>query len=72
LRRQDVYGFLRVAAAVAIVAGAGYGVGRWTARLQAPMASADVPGYLSVLASDSAGTLSQLILNEDSVPGEEI
>jgi len=36
------------------------------------MASADAPGYLSVLASDSAGSLSQLILNEDSAPGEEM
>jgi anti-sigma factor RsiW len=72
LRKQDIYGFLRIAAAIGIVAGAGYSAGQWTARPQAPMASADAPGYLSVLASDSAGSLSQLILNEDSAPGEEM
>lgn len=72
LRHRDAYAFLRIAAAVAIVAVAGYSAGRWTARPKASMAQADVPGYLSVLAGDSAGALSQLILDEDSVPREEM
>ena len=70
LRRDDSLTFLKIAAAVAIVAVGGYSAGRWTAKPKASMPTADVPHYLSVLASDSADSLSQLILTEDSVPGE--
>ncbi len=66
LWRQDVYTALRMAAAIAIVAGAGYGAGRWTARSKARPAQVNAPAYLQVLGGGAAGPLSQLILDEES------
>ncbi len=61
---------LRIAAAVAVVAGAGYGMGRWTARPTRSQASTDAPRYLSILASDMTDSLSRLILLDESAAGE--
>lgn len=66
LWRQDVYAALRMAAAVTMVAAAGYGAGRWTARPKADPTQINAPAYLWVLGGGSAGPLSQLILDEES------